>query len=211
MTPRTRRVAAAVGLLTAMGVAVAIGRQSPSVAGGAPPYRWLGPANAKVVLNEFSDFECPKCAQAQADIKALRSAAPDRVALVFHHAPLRQHARAVPAARAAEAAGLQGKFWEYAELLFARQKDWAPHPPNPALDSRPFFLSYARDLGLDEARFTADMDSPLTAERVQQDRDQAERLGLPATPTVYIKDRTLVGANQIASLGPRFVQWALDQ
>jgi len=211
VTPRTRRAAAAAGLLTTMAVAVAIGRQTPAVAGGAPPYRWLGPAAAKVVLDEFSDFECPKCAQAQADIKALLKAAPDRVALVFHHAPLRQHARAVPAARAAEAAGLQGKFWEYAELLFTRQKDWAPHPPNPALDSRPLFLAYARELGLDEARFTADMDSPLTAERVQQDRDHADRLGLPATPTVYIKDRTLVGANQIASLGPRFVQWALDQ
>lgn len=211
MTPRSRRAAATAGLLAAMAVAVAVGRQTPAVAGGVPPYRWLGPAHAKVVLDEFSDFECPKCAQAQDDIKNLRAVDPDRVALVFHHAPLRQHARAVPAARAAEAAGLQGKFWEYAEILFSRQKDWAPHPPNPALDSRPFFLSYARELGLDEARFTADMDSALTAERVEQDRGQADRLGLPATPTVYIKDRTLVGANQISSMGPRFVRWALDQ
>ncbi len=211
MTPRGRRVVAAGGMLAVLGVAVVIGRQTPTVSSGAPPYRWLGPANAAVVLEEFSDFECPKCAQAQADIKSLRNAAPDQIALVFRHAPLRQHAHAVPAARAAEAAGLQGKFWDYAERLFERQKEWAPHPPVPGHDPRPFLLTYARELGLDEARFTADMDGTLTEERVRKDRESADRIPLPATPTVFVKDRMLVGSSQIASLGPRFVQWALDQ
>lgn len=211
MTPRARRATVAGGFLTILVAAVAIGRQNPTVASGAPPYRWLGPANAAVVLEEFSDFECPKCAQSQADIKNLRNAAPDRIALVFHHAPLRQHARAVPAARAAEAAGLQGKFWEYAERLFERQREWAPPPPAPGHDPRPFLLAYARELGLDEARFTADMDGTLTEERVRKDRESADRIPLPATPTVFVKDRMLVGSSQIASLGPRFVQWALEQ
>lgn len=211
VTPRARRAGTAAGLLTALVVAVAIGRQTPSVASGAPPYRWLGPPNAALVLEEFSDFECPKCAQAQDDIKNLRNAAPDRIALVFHHAPLRQHAHAVPAARAAEAAGLQGKFWEYAERLFERQKEWAPYPPVAGHDPRPFLLAYARDLGLDEARFTADLDGTLTADRVRQDRESADRIAIPATPTVFVKDRMLVGASQIISMGPRFVQWALDQ
>lgn len=211
MTARGRRVATGAALAVGILGAVAVGRKSPAVSADAPAYRRLGPARAAVVMTEYSDFQCPKCAEVQTTIKALRAIDPNRIALVFRHTPLRQHRWAVLAGQAAEAAGLQGKFWEYAERLFAGQKEWAPTPdPGPSHQPRPFFLQYAHELGLDETRFAADLEGGVVVERVKKDKAHSDTIGIPATPTVFINERMLVGDTQVASMGARFIDRVLN-
>lgn len=211
MSLRGRRISAGAAIAVGILVAVAAGRKSPVVSADAPSYRRLGPVRAAVVMTEYSDFQCPKCAEVQVTLKSLRAIDPNRIALVFRHTPLRQHRWATAAGQAAEAAGLQGKFWEYSERLFARQKEWAPTPsPDPSHEPRTFFLQYARELGLDEARFSSDMGGTTVTERVKKDKAHSDAIGIPATPTVFINDRMLVGDTQVSAMGARFIDRALN-
>jgi protein-disulfide isomerase len=130
------------GILGVAVVAVALGRRAPGISGDAPAYRQTGASRARVVLTEYSDLQCPKCGAAVPIVKDLLKAYPNDVRLVFHHSPLKQHKWAVLAAQAAESAGLQGKFWEYAENPFSKQPEWSA-----AGDPKPLFLTYAKDLG----------------------------------------------------------------
>jgi protein-disulfide isomerase len=137
-----------------------------------------GAADAPVTLVEFSDFECPHCGRAHGILNELLGAHPD-VRLVFKHCPLLMHPRAVPAARAAEAARTQGKFWEMHDLLFEHQR---------ALEDADL-EGYARQLGLDLERFRADLASPEVHARVEADRDEAARVGVQGTPTIFVNGR----------------------
>ncbi len=194
------------GILGAALVAVAVGRRAPSFSGDAPSFRQTGPSDARVVLTEYSDFQCPKCAEAVPILKNLLSVYSKDVRLVFHHAPLKQHKWAILAAQAAESAGRQGKFWEYAERLFANQKVWSEAP-----DPRPLFESYAKDLGVDPARFVKDLDSPSIAAMVQNEKAKADALLIPATPTFFINDRMLVGDTQLAGDAARYIERELGR
>ncbi|MBK7574752.1 MAG: hypothetical protein IPI26_05700 [Elusimicrobia bacterium] len=127
---------------------------------------------------------------------------------MFHHAPLRQHAHAVPRVRR-RGGRAPGQFWEYAERLFERQKSGRP-TCRWRSTTRALSVGRRPRPGLDAARFTADMDGT-TADRVRQDRETADRIAIPATPTVFVKDRMLVGSSQIASWAPvRSGRWIND-
>jgi len=128
-----------------------------------------GPADAPLIVF-YADFACPRCAVAHERLRA----APVRVA--FRHLALRaKHERAVPLARAAEAAALQGAFWELCDSLYADQG----HVDDPHLWAR------AAALGLDVTRFEADRRSPEVAERVARDVRDALRAGATGTPTLW--------------------------
>ena len=94
------------------------------------------------------------------------------------------HKNAAEAARAAEAAGLQGKFWQMHDLLFDKQKDWKDAAP-----ARPIFLSYARTLGLDVQKFTQDMNSTTVSNRLMVDENGGAARGVTGTPTVFLNGR----------------------
>ncbi len=206
MSQTKRRWIVGLGIVSVAVVAVALGRRTPTFSGDAPSYRHTGSSRARVVMTEYSDFQCPKCGQAVPIVKALMKSYPEDVRLVFHHAPLKQHKWAVLAAQAAESAGLQGKFWEYAEHLFAKQSEWSA-----AVDPKPLFIVYAKELGLDVDRFTQDVDSSFVAEIVRKEKAHADAIEVPATPTFFINDRMLVGDNQLAGNGARYIEQELGR
>jgi protein-disulfide isomerase len=140
-----------------------------------------GNAKAPVTIVEFSDFQCPYCAQAQGDLEALLKKYPDKVKLVFKHFPLSFHAQARPAALASLAAHEQGKFWELHDVLFKNQK---------TLDASKL-EEYARQAGLDVARFKADMERNRDAyeKRIQADMLAGQQADVRGTPSLYIGGR----------------------
>jgi protein-disulfide isomerase len=140
-----------------------------------------GPDAAAVTIVEFADFECPHCRAALPMLDAVMAAHPDNVRLAYKFVVLPAHVHAEAAARAAWAAGQQGKFWEMEHLLFERQD----HLEQGDLER------YAKMLRLDVAKFKADMDSQGAKDRLAQDRKLFEDLKLQGTPSIFINGREL--------------------
>jgi protein-disulfide isomerase len=136
---------------------------------------------APVTIVEFADFECPHCRAAVPQLDAVMAAHPDKVRLVYKFVSLPMHVHAEAAARAAWAAGQQGKFWEMEHLLFERQD----HLEQNDLDR------YARILKLDVPKWKSDIDSQGAKDRLAQDHKLEESLKLKGTPTIYINGREL--------------------
>ncbi len=146
-----------------------------------------GGAQPLVTLVEFGDFQCPFSTRVHPTLDALLKTYGPDLALVFRHNPLPFHQNAVPAALAAEAARQQGKFWEMHDTLFAH---------NDELD-RASLDRYAVELGLDPARWKADLDGGTGTDRLARDTDDARRFGLTGTPSFFINGRSLNGAQPI--------------
>lgn len=135
-----------------------------------------GGATAPVTVVEFTDFQCPACAAMHPVLEEVLKSYGDKVRFVVRDFPLDQHEWARKAAEAANAANEQGKFFEYAALLFQRQK---------ALDV-PSLKKYASELGLDRARFDAALDRGTFAAEVKHDIEDGEMYGVGSTPTIFI-------------------------
>ena len=170
-----------------------------------PSFRQRGTDSPRVRITVFSDFQCPNCAKAHPFLDDLARRYEKDVRLAFRHYPLKHHTWAFPAARAAESAGVQGKFWEYMSLLYARQKDWAESPDAPSL-----FAAYAAELGLDAARFAADMQSGRWDGPILADREEAQARGVNSTPTFFINERRIAGETQLREYGERFILLELE-
>jgi protein-disulfide isomerase len=136
----------------------------------------FGAPAAKVVVVEFSDFQCPYCAQAASTVHRLRESYESRIHFVFRHFPLSFHPDARPAAQAALAAQAQGKFWEYHDLLFGHQGELGADA----------LLDYARKLGLDLDAFRAASQSAATATRIADDVKLGESVQVQGTPTLFV-------------------------
>jgi protein-disulfide isomerase len=157
-----------------------------------------GSPMAPVTIVEFSDFECPYCGRAHPVLTELLREFEGQVKVVFRNYPLSGHPRALPAARAAVAAGQQGKFWEMADLLFEHQR---------ALEDEDL-VRYAEQLNLDMERFQVDLHSPATQEAVERDREAGRRLGVEGTPTFFINGRRF---REAPTSLPAYVREELDQ
>lgn len=132
---------------------------------------------APAVLLEYGDFECPYCARAHRMVADIEAGFGDQLCFVFRHFPLAQiHPHATDAAAAAEAAGLQGAFWEMHDTLFAHQH---------ALEGVDL-LNYAAQLGLDLERFVEDMASSPVRQRIREDFLSGVRNGVNGTPTFFV-------------------------
>jgi protein-disulfide isomerase len=138
-----------------------------------------GPATAPVTIVEFTDYECPHCGRAAPVMRDIEREFGERLRVIHMHFPLSGHIHAANAARAAVAAGRQGKFWEYHDLLFANQTQLEQND----------LERYATQLGLDVNRFRADMQSPEVEGKVAADRREGERLQIDGTPTLFINGR----------------------
>jgi protein-disulfide isomerase len=144
-----------------------------------------GPERAPLLI-EYGDFECPYCAALSGRL------AKRRLRYAFRHFPVRSsHPRAWAAACAAEAAALQGRFWEMHDLLFA----------DPGRLEDPHLWDRARTLALDLTRFEADRRSPEVQERVRRDFQSGVRAGVVTTPTVFAGDRMHAGTAALDALG----------
>jgi protein-disulfide isomerase len=136
-----------------------------------------GQPDPSVTLVEFGDYQCPFCGQAQPVVRALLQSLGDRLLFAFRHFPLTDlHPQALGAAVAAEAAGMQGKFWEMHETLFAHQNALG-------IDD---LLGYAELLGLDLDRFSRDLEDDRSLTKVQEDVTSGVRSGVMGTPTFFI-------------------------
>jgi thiol-disulfide isomerase/thioredoxin len=139
-----------------------------------------GPPDAVVTIVEWADFECPACMAMSPVLDGLVDRFPGQVRLVYKNYPLKdKHPHAELAAKAAIAAGAQGKFWEMHHKLFAARG---------RLEQQDI-EEYAKGFGLDVARFRADLNAPATIERLEKDVKQAEGLGLQGTPFILINGR----------------------
>lgn len=146
----------------------------------------LGPDTAAVRIVEFADLQCPACARTAPFLKQANAEYGDRIQIVYRHFPLPSHSFAMPAARAAEAANAQGKFWEMAELMFADQSRWST-----SLNPDSIFVEYATSLGLDLAKFQADRDNQDLIDHIRRDAGDGEALQVNATPTLYLNGQPL--------------------
>jgi protein-disulfide isomerase len=145
----------------------------------------LGSSSAKVTIVEFSDFQCPFCLRASPTLKQVRQTYGDKVRIVWKDFPLTQiHPQAFKASEAGHCAGEQGKFWEYHDKLFASQQALQPES----------LKQYAKDMGMDAAKFDACLDSAKYAERVRDGVSAGAQLGVNSTPTLYVNGRRLEGA-----------------
>ena len=139
-----------------------------------------GSPEARVTLVEYADFECPFCGRAFPELQAVLREPGQRVRFVFRHFPvIEQHPHAEAAAEVAEAAGMQGKFWELHDLLFQRQR---------ALDND-HLLSYVRELGLDAGRVELELERQVHRARVLEDIESGLRSGVSGTPMFFINGR----------------------
>jgi protein-disulfide isomerase len=154
------------------------------VAGADPPHT-QGSPNAPARLEEFGDFQCPPCGLFHPILKQMQSEFGDKLQVTFREFPLTPaHQHAVAAASAAEAAGMQGKFWEMHDLIYEHQNDW-----KDKFDVRPIFEGYATQIGLNLDRFRQDITSEAVAQRIFLDGKRGHSMGVKGTPTVFLNGR----------------------
>jgi len=148
---------------------------------GTSPFK--GPATAPVTLTLFSDFQCPFCAQVPALTDQVLKAYPKQVKLVYKEFPLTTiHQYALPASRAALAADRQGKFWEMHDKLFANQRALQPE----------HLKQYAKEIGLDVAKFERDMASTEIQKEIDDDIKLAQQSRVGGTPTLFVNGRRVM-------------------
>jgi protein-disulfide isomerase len=142
-----------------------------------PTDHLAGSEHARVTVIEYGDFECPSCKVAATTPKLLLERFPNKVRFIFRHFPLPEaHPHALLAAEAAEAAAAQGKFWQMYDVLFANQA----HLKDKDLSR------YASDLGLDMARYVAEMDDHIYLQKVREHIAGGQRSHIRATPTFFL-------------------------
>lgn len=160
-----------------------------------------GGARASVTLEEFGDFECRPCGDLSPILEKIEQDYAARLRVVFRQFPMAMHKHALDAARASEAAGLQGRFWEMHDLLYRNRFIWPR-----AADVRTAFNDYAKTLNLDIERFKKDMNSEQVKTRIVSDQQRGGSLGVDRTPVLFINNRRVAET----SLNPPGLHAAID-
>lgn len=155
-----------------------------------------GTAEAKVVIREFSDFQCPACRAFSFNINQFMGEYGGKVKHIFYDFPLVSiHKNSLGASMAARCAETQGKFWEYHDMLFDRQKNWeASQNPDEV------FVGYAKELNLDENSLRICLDEKRYESVVKKNLDKTNELGLNSTPTIFINDKKFRGVLSVDDL-----------
>ena len=143
-----------------------------------------GAKNGKITIVECSDFDCPFCKRATSTVDQILKEYGDKVSFYFRQYPLPMHKNAMPAHRAALAAGNQGKFWEMHDKLFANQKARTPDE----------LKGFAKELGLDMDKWQKDFEDPATEQRIKDDMKACSSMGVRGAPGFLINGRLLSGA-----------------
>lgn len=152
---------------------------------GAEPAHSIGDAKAPITLEEFGDFQCPPCGALHPVLKTMEQEFGSRLRIIFREFPLvPAHQHAMAAARSAEAAGLQGKFWEMHDLIYESQATWSN-----AFDVRPIFEGFATKIGLNLEKFKRDLSSEAVAQRIFLDGKRGRSMGVQGTPTMFMNGR----------------------
>lgn len=146
-----------------------------------------GKVDSKVVLIEYGDFQCPGCGNAHPIVKKLTEKYKNQMVFVFRNFPITsKHPNARAAAAAAEAAGLQEKYWDMHNKIFESQNTWGNLGAN---ERTKFFVDYAGELGLDKDRFTTDLTSSKVNQKISFDQAVGKKAGAEATPTFLLNGK----------------------
>jgi protein-disulfide isomerase len=160
-----------------------------SEAPGAEPPHVRGNANAPVTVEEFADFQCPSCGAYYPELKKIESEFGDNLRVVFRERPLvPPHEHALIAAQAAEAAGVQNRFWEMHDMLYENQATWSV-----TSDLVPVYVDYAKKIGLNPDQFMKDLNGEAVAARIFQDGKRAHAYGVVSTPTFLVNGKEAKG------------------
>ena len=150
----------------------------------------VGPNSAKVTVRIYSDFQCPACQVAESVLQGIRAEYQDRVRFIWNDLPLTQiHQNASFAAIASRCADEQGKFWEYADKVFATQEQWE-YSTSP----QTHFSSLSQEFGLNEENFNQCLINDRIMDLVEADYQEAVSMELTGTPTFFINRKMIVGA-----------------
>lgn len=151
----------------------------------------FGKKDSKVVLVEYGDFQCPGCASAHVDVKAVTEKYADKIAFVFRNFPLSSiHPNARAASAAAEAAGLDGKYWQMHNKIYDNQEDWSKAS---ASERTMVFGAYAKQFGMNEKTFTKILEDETTRinKKIAFDQALGRKAGVSGTPTFFINGKKL--------------------
>lgn len=151
-----------------------------------------GPADAKITMVEFSDFECPYCSAAAVHMREIMAAYPKEIKLVYKQFPLSMHPHANLAAAASLAANDQGKFWQMHDIMFANFRKL----------TRENMLVWAQEIGLDVGKFQADLDSGKYKKLIDKELAEGETAGVYGTPAFFINGKLYNGPVELATLKP---------
>ena len=181
----------AVIIIVLVGIFALTGNKSSNSGGksssGKPTSHIEGNDKSGVTLVEYGDFECPFCEEAYPVVKQTVSQFNDQISFQFRNFPLVSiHQNAFAGARAAEAAGLQGKYFQMHDLLYDNQNQWA-QSSNPTT----YFNQYAKQLGLNVTQFKKDYGSTAVNDAINADMAAGNKLGVNATPTFYLNGKQI--------------------
>lgn len=146
-----------------------------------------GPSDAPVTLIDYGDFQCPACAAYFPLIERLFNESSTTLRMVSRNFPLSQHENAIPSALAAEAAGMQGKYWEMFKSLYENHDEWAE-----VKDASPMFEKYASEIGLNLETFKIDLKNPDLRKKIEDDRDEGIHIGINHTPTFFVNNKEVI-------------------
>ena len=153
----------------------------------------LGNKDAKVVLIEYGDYQCPGCSTAAPKAKAVAEKYSDDMVLIFRNFPIsNSHPNARAAAAVAESAAFQGKFWEMHDMIYANQDSWSQAS---ASDRTNVFLGYARELKLNEEQLKKDLSEPRITKKINFDVALGRKQGVSATPSFYLNGKPVEATN----------------
>ena len=145
--------------------------------------------NAKVVLIEYGDFQCPACSTMSPKLKALSEEYGDKIAVVFRNFPLSGHANALSAAAAVEAAGFQGKYWEMHDIIYDKQTEWGSAN---ATERTELYKQYAKEVGVsDLEKFISDMKSANVSKKINYDKALGTAAKITGTPSLFLNGEEL--------------------
>jgi len=146
----------------------------------------LGNNNAKIILTEYADFQCPACAANYPIVKQILNEYKDKILFIYRNFPLPQHQNAEPAAYAAYAAYKQGKFLDMEDLLYENQSSWSEEQ-----NAQNIFRQYAEQIGLDMTKYDQDVSSSETKKFIENQKLEAQTLGINSTPTFFVNKEQL--------------------
>jgi protein-disulfide isomerase len=202
---RMKRLVVALLLMTVPVIAVNLAKQTswgPLLI--APKARQLGDPKAKLVILEYSDFQCPSCAFIQGTVHQFEERYRGKIRFAYKYYPLvKIHKNAMAAARAAECAAEQDRFWPFQDELFKTQDAWKDLP-EPNL----YYKGIAQKAALDLPRFDACLADPSRVKIIEHDMEEAKARNVNATPTFFVGDERLVG-QVFATDGARAIERAL--
>lgn len=196
-----RLLGAAAVVIASCSLVFAVRRTQKPYSPDAPAFRQKGPAEARVVIVEYSDFQCPACRIAEQPMRDVLKLYGKDVRFVYKHFPLeRPHPWARPAAVASECAGRQGRFWEYHDLLYDKQEEWTK-------DDAPARLqAFAKTLKLDSAAFDACLKDKAADDAVAKDMKEGDDRWVGSTPTFFVNGKRFVGARQLQTRGTLWIE-----